>query len=152
MKKTIRFASIAVVAAFLFSCGNKEAAPNTEETKDTTEVAAAEEPQPEPEVVVEEMTLTFVAAKDPCFGNDAEYLIIKGGKAFEDEKKPYKTSAKTGAQSSVSFGKFVKNEDGSFKLEVMSNTNDIDSGKTTITVVDANGTEKTVSFEIPYCP
>lgn len=149
MKEKIRLATCALLALFLFSCGNnKEATPPSEEATDV-EVSVSE---PE-EVVVEEITLSFTRAKDPCFGNEAEYLHVKGGKPFEDEANPYKVEAKNTKQGSIELGKFVKKDDGTFTMDIPGTASFADDEVTIqVVVTDANGSEKTIDYVIPYCP
>lgn len=154
MKTVFRLASFTLISIFLASCGSKENKSTTdpaEEVKDSTEILASE---PEPEIVVEDITLTVVGDEMYCVGNDPIYLLIKGGKAFEDEAKPYKVEAKKHKEASISFGKFKKGDDGSFKVAMSfeSFSNDENGVKMQILVTDADGTVKTMNYVIPYCP
>jgi hypothetical protein len=148
--KKVKLFSFALITMFLFSCGNKEVKSNSEEEKENTQVV---ETEPEvKDVVIEDITLSFTKAKDPCFGNNPDYLHIKGGKPFEDEATPYKVEAQNTKQGSVSFGKFTKAEDGIYTIDIPSTTNLADDEvKIKIIVTDANGTEKTIEYTIPHC-
>lgn len=152
MKTVFRLASFALISILLVSCGSKENKSTTdsaEEVKDSTEIVA-----PEPEVIVEDMTLTVIGDEMYCVGNDPIYLLIKGGKAFDDEAKPYKVEAKKHKEASISFGKFKKEKDGSVKAKMTfeSFSNDENGVKMQILVTDADGTVKTMDYVIPYCP
>ena len=151
--KNLKLASLALISMFLFSCGNKDAKSNPEEDKKdaTEEVVNTPEAKVE-EVPIEEMTLSLTRAEDPCFGNNPDYLHIKGGKPFEDEANPYKVEAKNTQKGSVELGKFTKTEDGVFTMEIPGTTNLADDEVTIkIVVTDANGTEKTIDYVIPHC-
>ncbi|NDW08802.1 hypothetical protein [Dysgonomonas sp. 520] len=153
MKKLKFLAGFALVSVLLFSCGNKETKTTSEETKDTTNVSATTT-TPEPEVKeepVEEIALSFTLSKDPCGpGSQKEYLHIKGGKPFEDKAKPYKVEAKNTDKGSVKLGKFVE-KDGVCSIEILETMSNDDEVSVKIVVTDANGTEKTITYVIPYC-
>ncbi len=153
MKKEIKLASCAIIAMLFLSCGNKEATSTTEEgTKDSIEVAASKT-EAEPVAAVEDISLSLTRAADPCFGNDPDYLNIKGGKPFDDTAKPYKVEAKNTKQASIELGKLTKKDDGSFTMAIPGSMNVAD-GEATIKIIvtDAVGTEKAIDFVIPYCP
>ena len=148
MKTIFRFASIALIASLLFSCGNKETKVNDDEKKDSTEIADTSTPEP----AVEEIALSLTTQDDPCMSGKPDVLHIKGGKPFDDEVAPYKVEAKKAKQGSIELGKFAKNEDGTYNMDILSTTNlSEDEVKIEIHVTDANGTVKTIDYFIPFC-
>lgn len=165
MKRKIKFICFLSISMFLLSCGNKDAKTTPEEKKDSTEVIATTQPdvaQPAKEEVVdesikeevaEEMTLSLKLAKDPCFNNNPDYLVIKGGKPFDDPKKPYKVVQKENKDGNIDIGDFKKKGDGTYTLSIPGCTNFISGEvKIVLVVTDANNTEKSIIYTIPYCP
>lgn len=142
-----------LVTILISSCGNKKNKQDAESLNpDSTEITV-QSAAPSAAVVVEEMILSL-KENDICDGKP-NVLTIKGGVPFADEEMAYSIKMKENNYNGhMELGKFSKNEDASFSIDVMPSINDynIDGGTMVLTVTDANGTEKTISFGVPYLP